>query len=86
MVETQANNTCNRTWVRTQAALKETDRFSSARHVHNIGLIAVSPANIYLFKVNHRNTRKKCEICSKLTIKPLKTKSVTSFWCFYSEL
>ena len=27
------------------------------------------PANIYLFKVNNTNTRKKCEICSKLTIK-----------------
>ena len=27
------------------------------------------PANIYLFKVNKRNTRKRCEICSKLTIK-----------------
>ena len=27
------------------------------------------PANIYLFKVNKRNTRKKCEICPKLTIK-----------------
>ena len=26
-------------------------------------------ANIYLFKVNNRNTRKRCEICSKLTIK-----------------
>ena len=26
------------------------------------------PANIYLFKVNNRNTRKRCEICSKLTI------------------
>ena len=25
--------------------------------------------NIYLFKVNNRNTRKKCETCSKLTIK-----------------
>ena len=24
-------------------------------------------ANIYLFKVNKRNTRKKCEICSELT-------------------
>ena len=31
--------------------------------------IAVNSANIYLFKVNNRNTRKKCEICSKLTIK-----------------
>ena len=25
--------------------------------------------NIYLFKVNNRNTGKRCEICSKLTIK-----------------
>ena len=28
-----------------------------------------SPANIYLFKSNNRNTRKNCQICSKLTIK-----------------
>ena len=28
-----------------------------------------SPVNIYLFKVNNRNTRKRCEICSNLTIK-----------------
>ena len=27
------------------------------------------PPNIYLFKVNNRNTRKRFEICSKLTIK-----------------
>ena len=27
------------------------------------------PANIYLFKVNNINTRKRCEIYSKLTIK-----------------
>ena len=27
------------------------------------------PASIYLFKVNNRNTRARCEICSKLTIK-----------------
>ena len=27
------------------------------------------PAKIFLFKVNSRNTRKMCEICSKLTIK-----------------
>ena len=26
-------------------------------------------ANIYLLKINNRNIRKKCEICSKLTIK-----------------
>ena len=29
----------------------------------------VPPAGIYLFKVNNRNTRTRCEICSKLTIK-----------------
>ena len=29
------------------------------------------PANIYLFKVNNRNTRRRYEICSKLTIKTL---------------
>ena len=27
------------------------------------------PAGIYLLKVNNRNTRARCEICSKLTIK-----------------
>ena len=29
----------------------------------------VSNQNIYLFKFNNKNTRKRCEICSKLTIK-----------------
>ena len=29
------------------------------------------PAGIYLFKVNNRNTRTRCEICSKLTIETL---------------
>ena len=27
------------------------------------------PAGIYMLKVNNRNTRTRCEICSKLTIK-----------------
>ena len=27
------------------------------------------PAGIYLLKVNNRNTRTRCQICSKLTIK-----------------
>ena len=30
-----------------------------------------NPANIYLFKVNSKITRKRCEICSKLTMKTL---------------
>ena len=29
----------------------------------------IFPANIYLFKANDRNTRKRSETCSKLTIK-----------------
>ena len=32
------------------------------------GLQQTNPAGIYLFKVNNRNTRTRCEICSKLTI------------------
>ena len=28
-----------------------------------------NPAGVYLLKVNNRNTRTSCEICSKLTIK-----------------
>ena len=28
-----------------------------------------NPAGIYLLKVNNRNTRTRCEICSELTIK-----------------
>ena len=27
------------------------------------------PVGIYMFKINNRNTRRRCEICSKLTIK-----------------
>ena len=30
---------------------------------------SLHPAYIYLFKVNNRNTRKRCVICSELTIK-----------------
>ena len=29
----------------------------------------IYPAGSYMFKVNNRNTRTRCEICSKLTIK-----------------
>ena len=28
-----------------------------------------TPASNYMFKVNNRNTRTRCEICSKLTLK-----------------
>ena len=31
--------------------------------------VSPCPASIYLLRVNNRNTKKRCEICSKLTIK-----------------
>ena len=34
-----------------------------------MGKVDYDPAGNYMFKVNNRNTRTKCEICSKLTIK-----------------
>ena len=41
------------------------------------------PAGNSLFKVNNRNTRIRCEICSKLTIKTLE-QQLASFWCLFS--
>ena len=38
-------------------------------HKLEAGLYLEYPGNIYLFKVNNSNTRKRYEICSKLTIK-----------------
>ena len=35
----------------------------------NMSIKDPDPASIYLFKGNKRNTRKRCQICSKLTIK-----------------
>ena len=40
-------------------------------------------ANIYLFKVNSRSSRKKCEIRSKLTLRTPETTPMKSLWCFY---
>ena len=34
-----------------------------------ISLLVDFPAEIYLLKFNNKNTRTRCEICSKLTIK-----------------
>ena len=51
---------------------------SEARHVVNAQLLTIfldaprfDQGRIYLLKVNNINTRTKCEICSKLTIKTL---------------
>ena len=32
---------------------------------------ALNPVDNYMFKINNRNTRTRCEICSKLTIETL---------------
>ena len=45
------------------------DLLKEFRSIENDRLYQTFPANIYVLKVNNRNTRKRCEICSKLTIK-----------------
>ena len=43
---------------------------AEVRMMHNLdAFLHYCPAGIYLLKVNNRNTRTRCEICSKLTIK-----------------
>ena len=64
-------------------------------------LWSITPAGSYMFKANNRNTRTKCEICSKLTINTperrqelfnemlmavFAKKLLASFWCLYCEL
>ena len=44
----------------------------------NISLSFLYQAGNYMFKVNNRNTRKRCEICSKLTIKIVVSLLLTS--------
>ena len=39
------------------------------KHKYLTGVWIRLPANIYLFKVTNRSTRKRCEICLQLTIK-----------------
>ena len=43
--------------------------FKNPRLFGNWEKLETTPANVYLFKFNNRNTRKRCKICSKLTIK-----------------
>ena len=41
----------------------------SPKFMKQLASHAYIPASIYLLKVNNKNTRTRCEICSKLTIK-----------------
>ena len=45
----------------------------------NFEQIWCNPAGSYMFKVNNRNTRTRCEVCSKLTIKTPERRH----WCLY---
>ena len=63
--------TSDPTLVRTYLLIVRAAFFTSLRNVAKdvMKVFHANPTNIYLFKVNNRNTRKRCEICSKLTIK-----------------
>ena len=47
---------------------------------HSQSTIYLFTVGIYLLVVNNGNTRKRCEICSKLIMKVV----ITSFWWLYS--
>ena len=59
-------------------------RVEGSRVSCNSTIFLYNPANIYLFKVNNRNARKRCEIRSKLKVKT--AKSLTPLLCFYCLL
>ena len=45
----------------------------------------LQPSSSYLFKVNNRNTRTRCAICSKLTINTPEQHQLSSVWCLYCK-
>ena len=50
-----------------------------------LNLYSIVLANIYLLKVNNRNTRKRCELCLKLTIKTQERRSgvfIIKLWTY----
>ena len=48
---------------------KQSKQNASLDYYSKIETLEFDPAGIYMFKVNNRNTRTRCERCSKLTIK-----------------
>ena len=59
---------------------------SSGKCGSNNANINHNSTNIYLLKVNDRNIRKRCEICSRLTIKtPERPQWRVSVTCYYSS-
>ena len=65
-------------------------RLYHRRNLVKNGIIA-HPAAIYLVKLNNRNTRTRCEMCSKLTIKTSERREwrrsdvfVVNFWTYFT--
>ena len=57
-------------WVKASKVFHVTKLLSYLyRKCQSIPIIYYYPVNIYLFEVSNKNTRKRCEIVSKLTIK-----------------
>ena len=52
----------------------------SKRNISTTDIQFHFPPNIYLFKFSNRNNGKRCEICSKLTIKTPKRVRLTILW------
>ena len=52
------------------------DRVLNAPLFDRVLNASVLPAGIYLLKVNNRNTRTRCEICSELTLKTPKRRQL----------
>ena len=57
-----------------------------AMHLKCFWFSSVVSANKYMFKVNNRNTGKRCEICFKVCNKDTITLLLTSFWCLCNKL
>ena len=73
------HQSCLMTWLKSGSKqceiCKESYRFRKyVRHYADVSkkiifVLSHQPDNIYLFRVNNRRIRKRCEICSELTIK-----------------
>ena len=62
-------NTCHRDQViKNMQQIPITCKTFNVKQVIISGAVSCKRADIYLLKVNDRNTRKRCEICSKLAI------------------
>ena len=54
-----------------------------AQNLQKTREIKQAPAGNYMFKVNSRNTRTRCEICSKLTGNTPELRQRRRSWCLY---